>query len=126
MGKCKPEKYCDQIRCLWWNVVCACRYCKFTLSAGLLRLLVVVHCFCMPLLRALSFLFVTMGRKKILGTCDPLCKSDAACRQKRSKAKQSASNRHWLSKLLHWLWLLVLLWVWLLFVVLLLLLRPFL
>ena len=44
----------------------------------------------------------------------------------RSVAKQSASNRHCLAKLLHWLWLLVLLRVWLLFVVLCLLLRPFL
>ena len=26
MGKCKPEKYCDQIRRLRWNVVCPCRY----------------------------------------------------------------------------------------------------
>ena len=41
----------------------------------------------------------------------------------RSVAKQSASNRHWLTKLLHWLWLLVLLRVWLLFVMLLLLLE---
>ena len=43
----------------------------------------------------------------------------------RSVAKQSASNRHWLTELLHWMWLLVVLRVWLLFVVLLLLLQPF-
>ena len=41
----------------------------------------------MPLFQALSSLFVTMHRKKIPCTCDPTCKSDAACRQKRSKAK---------------------------------------
>ena len=29
-----------------------------------------------------------MGRKKIPCTCDPTCKSDAACKQGRSKAKR--------------------------------------
>ena len=27
VGKCKPEKYRDEIRCLRWNVVCPCQYC---------------------------------------------------------------------------------------------------
>ena len=34
MGKCNPEKYRDQIRCLRWNVVCPHRYGKFTVTAG--------------------------------------------------------------------------------------------
>ena len=42
----------------------------------------------MLLFSAISFFFVTMGRKKIPCTCVPTCKTDAACRQKRSKAKR--------------------------------------
>ena len=42
----------------------------------------------MLLFQALSFFFVTMGRKKIPCTCVPTCKTDAARRQKRSKAKR--------------------------------------
>ena len=78
----------------------------------------------MLLFQALSFFFVTMGRKKIPCTCVPTQR--VILHEGRSVAKQSASNRHWLTKLLHWLWLLVLLRVWLLVAVLLLLLRPFL
>ena len=42
----------------------------------------------MLLFQAVSFFFVTMGRKKIPCTCVPTCKTDATCRQKRSKAKR--------------------------------------
>ena len=73
----------------------------------------------MPLFQALSFLHVTTGRKKI--PCTWIQPARVMLHASRSLAKQSASNRHWLTKLLHWLLLLVLLRVWLLFGVLLLL-----
>ena len=78
----------------------------------------------MPLFQALSFFNLSKwaARKFLAHVFQP---ARVIRHAGKGVAKQSASNRHWTTKLLHCLWLLVLLRVWLLFVVLLLLMRPF-